>query len=244
MVSLLSLIGVATLRMRAELVASLTPKVLALAVGALLGDAFLHLLPEAYKANPALKTGLLVMAGTLAFFVIENLMGGHSEVQPGSVGESNEVRAATIAPLGPMSIIANSIHNFVDGMLIAGAFVADRRLGVATFIAVALHEIPHEASNFAILLHAGYSRGRAVFVNFAVGVVAMLGAVFALVVGSQIQGFSSFLLPFTAGCFVYLACSDLMPTLLKGGGIKALWVNFLLIVIGMGLMVGLLRLEG
>ncbi len=232
--SLLSLIGVATLRMRAELVADLTPRVLALAVGALLGDAFLHLLPEAYRTQPPLQTGLLVMAGTLAFFVIEKWMGGHSETHSHEPG---------ISPLGPMSIIANSIHNFVDGALIAGAFVADRRLGVATFIAVALHEIPHEASNFAILLHAGYTRSRAVFVNFGVGVVAMFGAVFSLALGSQIKGFSSYLLPFTAGCFVYLACSDLMPTLLRRGGIKALWSHFLLIVLGMGLMVGLLALE-
>jgi len=221
--------------MRAELVESLMPRVLALAVGALLGDAFLHLLPEVYKTAPALQTGLLVMAGTLVFFVIEKWMGDHAETHPPE---------GSIAPLGPMSIIANSIHNFVDGMLIAGAFVADRGLGVATFVAVALHEIPHEASNFAILLHAGYSRTRAVLVNFGVGVVAMLGAVFALLIGTRLSSFPSYLLPFTAGCFVYLACSDLMPTLLRRGGIRALWSHFLMMVIGMGLMVALLRLEG
>jgi zinc and cadmium transporter len=221
--------------MRAELVVSLMPRVLALAVGALLGDAFLHLLPEVYKTEPPLQTGLLVMAGTLVFFVVEKWMGEHSDPNPAE---------GAISPLGPMSIIANSIHNFVDGMLIAGAFIAGRGPGIATFVAVALHEIPHEASNFAILLHAGYSRPKAVLVNFGVGVVAMLGAAVALLVGGSFREFPAYLLPFTAGCFVYLACSDLMPTLLRRGGIRGIWSHFALMVVGMGVMVALLGLEG
>jgi zinc and cadmium transporter len=219
--------------MRASVVERLMPRILALAVGALLGDAFLHLLPESYTTTPALRVGLLVMAGVLAFFMLEKWMGEHDHAHEHSA----------IAPIGPMSIVANSLHNFVDGMLIAGAFEVDRRLGVATFAAVALHEIPHEAANYAILLHAGYTRTKAIFVNFSVGIVAMLGAAFALSIGARFPTFPSYLLPFTAGCFVYLACSDLMPTLLRKGGIKALWSHFVMMVIGMGLMVLLLLRE-
>jgi zinc and cadmium transporter len=233
-ISLLSLIGVLTIRMSTEQLNRLIPTVLSLAVGALLGDAFLHLLPEAYgsKLSP-ISVGLLVLAGNVAFFLVEHLMR-----LPRQAAQGGEIK-----PLGPMSIVANSIHNVVDGMLVGGAFLVSSRLGIATLTAVALHEIPHEAANFGILLHANYTRGTATLINFLVGLGAMLGVFLALLIGARTAAFASFLLPFTAGCFLYLACADLMPSLLKQQNRRQIGRQICSMLIGIGIMFFLLRLE-
>jgi len=233
-VSLLSLIGVVTVKLDEAAVQRLIPPALAVAVGALLGDAFLHMLPQSYGAlkGPA-TSGLLVLFGMLTFFALEQFLSRHRHGHP-----TNDV-----LPIGPMSIAANSVHNVVDGVMVGGAFLTGSRVGIATLLAVALHEIPHEAANYGVLLHANYGRRRAIYVNFFVGLAAMAGVIVALAVGAHAAGFASGMLPFTAGCFLYMACADLMPSLLKERrASSALW-TLLLIVAGVMVMLALLFTE-
>ena len=114
-----------------------------------------------------------------------------------------------------MNLIGNSLHNFIDGILIAGSYLVSIPLGITTTIAVILHEIPQEIGDFGILLHAGLTRTKALFFNFISALLALIGALFALTIGSNIEKISLFILPITAGGFIYIAGSDLIPELHK-----------------------------
>jgi zinc and cadmium transporter len=204
--------------------------VLPLAVGALLGDALLHLLPEALRTigNP-IAVASWTLVGTVLFLALDRSLHVKDSVDltPSNSTENRKSKiensfdreggekSKAILSIGKMSIAANSVHNFVDGVLIAGTFVANPAAGAATLIAVILHEIPHEAANYGILLHANYTRERALLLNLLVGLIAMAGAVTALLIGTRSHLFIAALIPFTAGCFLYMACADLIPSILK-----------------------------
>ena len=223
--SLISLIGVFFIGMKTDRFENVIEQLVSFAVGGLLGGAFLHLLPEAMEAgNPSIFS--YVLSGIIGFFLVEKLLHWRH-------CHKGQCETHTFTYL---NLIGDGVHNFIDGMVIAASFVADIRLGLATTVAVAAHEIPQEIGDFGILVYGGFSKARALMYNLLSGVTAITGAVLAYFSFNQIIWFKDFLIPFTAGGFIYIALVDMMPELHKkarGGKIDA---QSGLIFIGIGLM--------
>ncbi len=188
----------------------LVPSLISYAVGTLLGVALLALLPEALLEVPARAALGTLLAGVLTFFVLEKLViWRHSHE-----GHGGEVMTSTAASL---VIVGDAFHTFVDGAVIAAAVVTSIPLGATTAIAVAAHEIPQEVGDVAILLRAGYSRRRALTLNLMSAGGGVLGALLMLVASQSLPNVLPYVLSFAAGSFMYVAMSDLIPDLHRGG---------------------------
>lgn len=213
-----------------------TPLV-SLAVGSLLGDAFIHLLPEANENIPnQVVVSLLTIFGILIFFSIEKFVRWHHCHDP----DCTEGASAII----PVSLAGESIHNFIDGVIIAGSFIISPNLGVATSLAVLLHEIPQEVGDFGIYTHQGLSLKKSLKLNLLSATASLLGVIVTFIIGSGLATSTAYVLPITAGGFIYLAASDLIPELHdhKEKSIHSL-LQILYLLIGVGLMYSLLLLE-
>lgn len=193
----------------------LVPHLVSFATGALLGAAFLGLLPHALDAVGDADVHVIPMAvllGLLGFFLLEKLViwrhchEDHCEVH---APEDNGRQHST----GVMILFGDGLHNFLDGVLIAGAFLTDVHLGIVTSLAVAAHEIPQEVGDFAILLHSGFSRGRAFFYNVLASLTTVVGGVLAYFTLQQVEAAIPFVLAVAASSFIYIAVADLIPTL-------------------------------
>ena len=235
LVSSISLIGLVTIRASEQALKRAMPVIIAIAVGALLGDAFVHLLPEAYaKLGFSPSVSAVALGGLATFYLLEIVVRTiQSRAGPGD-GE--------IKPVGPLALAADALHNSVDGLIVTTSFLTDVRLGVATLVAVVLHEIPHEFGNFGILLHAGYAWKKAVWFNFLAGLAAMAGVGVAFLFGMNASLFAAWTLPFSAGAFVYLACCNLLPSLLKSDGAGYRAQDFIGVAAGVALMFAMLRI--
>jgi zinc and cadmium transporter len=188
----------------------LVPWLISYAVGTLLGVALLALLPEALITLPPSSALGTLLAGVMTFFLLEKLvLWRHCHD-----GHECEVHTSTAASL---VIIGDAFHTFVDGALIAAAVVTSIPLGATTALAVAAHEIPQEVGDFAILLKAGYSRGRAFMLNVLSAVGGLIGAVLMLLASRTLPDVLPYVLSFAAGSFLYVAMSDLIPDLHRGG---------------------------
>lgn len=201
----------------------------ALSAGVLLGVTFFDLFPEAVHMLPADEVFSLFLVFFVALFLVEKLINWHHCHKPD----------CDIHSFGYMNLIGDAIHNFVDGMLIAAAFMVDPTLGVTTTIAVALHEIPHEISDFGVLLYAGFSKTKALIMNFAIALFAVLGGVFGVVAASLVPGIEPYMLVLAAASFFYIAASDLMPEMRKVTSTKQLVGRFSVLLVGIALMYGL-----
>ncbi len=236
-VSLLSFIGIFTLMMSRKRLNQLTLFLVSLSAGALLGDSFLHLVPEAVaKSGGQIKIWLWLLTGILSFLILEKVVHWrHCHLLP---TESHP------HPVGLMNLIGGGLHNFIDGLIIAGSYLIDVKLGLATTIAVISHEIPHELGDFAILIYAGYSKFKALFYNFLSAAVAVAGAIFALALSGRVSGFTDFVVPFTAGGFIYVATSDLFPELKKDNEkLTHAFAQLISIIIGIAIMLALKKLN-
>ncbi len=244
-VSLVSLLGVVTLSMDETRLRRLATAFMGFAVGALLGDAFIHLLPQIFSdpggERTPLARSLLVLGGMLLFFVTEKLLRHHH----GPLHDHFHDGPREIRPeLAAVNLLGDAIHNFIDGALIAASYLAGPALGLATTVAVVLHEIPQEISDFGILVHSGLPVRKALLLNLASASVALLGTALVLLSGVVVhQGVSALLLPVTAGGFVYLAAADLIPELQHDRSWRALVVQTALIAAGIGVMGALTVLE-
>ncbi len=204
-VSLLSLVGVITLALREARLRRVLIFLVAFAVGALLGDVFIHLLPESFeKIDTNLITALLVIVGFLIFFVLEKF------VRWRHLGSA---QTSKIQPVVTMNIVGDAVHNLVDGMLIAASFMVSVPIGITTTIAIVLHEIPQEIGDFGILVNGGLSIKRALMFNLLAALMAFAGAVVTILIGEQVENYAVYLLPITAGGFIYIAGPDLIPEL-------------------------------
>lgn len=238
-ISLVSFAGVFTLSLKEKVLRKYVFLLVSLAVGALLGDAFIHLIPEAFEMiENGTNVSLAIIAGILIFFVLEKFLHWHHH----HVGEDDEESAA-IHPVGHMILISDGVHNFIDGLIIGVSYLVSVEVGIATTIAVILHEIPQEISDFGVLLHAGYSKVKALWLNFLSALVAVLGAVVALIVGSSSELLTVWLLPISAGGFIYVALSDLIPELHKTKTVKYSILQVVAVLVGILAMLLLLNLE-
>jgi zinc and cadmium transporter len=195
----------------------LVPWLVSYAVGTLLGVALLALLPEALEQLPPARVFEALLAGILAFFVLEKLvLWRHCHTDECEVHGS----AASLV------VVGDAFHNFVDGAMIGAAVLTSLPLGISTAIAVAAHEVPQEVGDFAVLLHAGYSRGRALLLNVASGLTGVAGAVLAVVLVDVTPTLRPYLLCVAAASFLYIAMADLIPDLhsgrIAGGAVRQL----------------------
>jgi zinc and cadmium transporter len=191
-------------RVRARVV----PSLVSYAVGTLLGAALLALVPQALSALPPTPVFASLLAGILTFFILEKLVLWRHCHDDGECQIHSS--AATLV------IVGDAVHTFVDGVVIAAAALVSLPLGVTTAIAVAVHEIPQEAGDFAILLAAGKSRLQALTLNLVSAAGGLTGATLMLLFGSQVPGIVPFVLAFAAGNFLYVAMADLIPHLHRG----------------------------
>lgn len=236
LVSLISFIGVVTLSMNAERLKQILIYLVSLSAGALFGDAFIHLLPEIVEETGwELTTSLSVMGGILTFFVLEKILHWHHYHLPHTKEQ--------IHPFAVMNLIGDGVHNFIDGLIIGASYLVSIPVGIATTIAVGVHEIPQEIGDFGVLLHGGFSKGKAVFYNFLSALLAFLGAVVSLVLSTVVGNVTTYLIPFAAGGFIYIAGSDLIPELHKEVKVKKSLIQFIAFILGILVMFALLGLE-
>ena len=187
--------------------AKLVPWLVSYAVGTLLGVSLLGILPEALEQLPAPRVFAALLGGILLFFVLEKLvLWRHCHTHDCEVHDGSVVTV----------LVGDTFHNFVDGAVVAAAVMTSVPLGISTAIAVAAHEIPQEVGDFAILLHAGYSRGRALFLNLLSGLASAVGAVAAFLAFEVVPNTLPYFLALAAASFLYVAMADLIPGLHRG----------------------------
>jgi zinc and cadmium transporter len=240
-VSLVSLLGLATFSLDEARVRRLAGALMSFAVGALLGDAFIHLIPEVFTAGrPTLRPSILILGGMLLFFVVEKLL----RHRHGTLHAPDHDPPAGRPELAAINLIGDAVHNFIDGVLIAVSYLSSPTLGLATTLAVLLHEIPQEFGDFGVLVHSGLPVRRALLLNLGSASVAILGTTFTLLLGAFAGGaVTAALLPVTAGSFVYVAAADLIPELHHDRSLRALAQQAGLIAAGIMVM-SLLTLVG
>jgi zinc and cadmium transporter len=231
-VSLVSLVGVITLALNAKHLHKWLLVFVSFSAGTLLGDAFLHLLPEAVETYGfGIETSLAFLSAFLVFFILENGVKWHHHHHFADHADAHS--------FGYMNVFGDALHNFLDGIIIAGSYLVSVPLGIATTIAVILHEIPQEIGDFGVLLESGFSKKKAIAFNFGSALVAIIGGIVGIVFTSSIVGFSGFLLPFTAGAFTYIAATDLLPEV-HDHKVMTVAVHLIAIILGIALMAGLL----
>lgn len=237
-VSLIPLAGLVILYPAKKKNGGFAAALIGLAVGALLGDVFLHIIPEVLTEMNSTALAVFLLIGILLFFILEKfLLWRHHHHFHGAGCEDK------ILPVGYMSLISDGLHNFIDGAIIAAAFLSDFQLGLATAAAVVLHEIPQEMGDIGILLHAGFTRSGAVWFNVAAGALAIAGAAAALSLSAFTAASSPFILALAAGGFIYIAGSDLIPELHKRPNPRESLIQLAAIIAGIGLMFLLIFFE-
>jgi zinc and cadmium transporter len=235
-VSAIAFAGIVVLVVQERLLRKIVPILVSFAVGALLGDALFHLLPELARDGGITVDLSWVMAGAILFlYVLEKFIHLHHQL--------NAPEHRHVHPVVLTNLVGDGVHNFVDGAIIAGSFLVSPSLGIATTIAVALHEIPQEMGDLGVLVHAGLSPKRALVYNVASAMTALLGAIIALLLAGAIEGIERPLLAFSAGAFIYIAGADLIPELHKGTSIRTGVIQFFGIAGGFAVMAALLAIE-
>ncbi|MBI2629707.1 ZIP family metal transporter [Candidatus Pacearchaeota archaeon] len=225
-VSLISFIGILSLAIRERLLEKILLSLVALSAGALIGGAFLHLIPEAVEKTKSVF--VLVLIGFVIFFLIEKVL--HWQ-------HCHEGKCE-IHTFAYMNLVGDFFHNFLDGLIIAASFILDFKLGIITTFAIAIHEIPQEIGDFGVLVYGGFSRKRAVFMNFISALAAVLGGIFGYFLSSYSNIPMSFIPPIAAGGFIYIAASDLIPELRKENTRMSI-VHFFVFILGIAIMYGL-----
>lgn len=221
-VSLFSLVGVFTFFLKERMLDKVLLILVSLSAGALIGDAFIHLIPEASEKFQGHNVFIFVLAGFVLFFLVERILHWR---------HCHEGKC-DIHTFAYMNFLGDVIHNFIDGLIIAASFVADFRLGVVTSFAIALHEIPQEFGDFAVLVYGGFKKSKALFWNFLCAISAIAGGLLGYFISSYVEGYVAFLLPIAAGGFVYISASDLIPEIRKETRVKASLLSFGIFVLG------------
>ena len=202
--SSVALVCLVTLGWYEEKLRGRIPLMIAVTSGVLLGEAIFHLLPEALKSGIPLRTSLgLVALGTGLSYLFE-------------LACKMFLKEGTPAPVARISLAAESVHNAIDGAIIAAAYITGIRVGLFATMAILIHELPHELGNFSILVHAGYGRKKALVLNALSACAAMVGAAAVVLAGKSLGAFAAYVLPAAAGCFIYIAAFDLLPGLWRG----------------------------
>ncbi len=237
LISFISLVGLITLSLSSKFISKIVLFLVSLAAGTLLGDVFFHIIPEIYSHEND-YTELVpfsILFGVLIFFFMEKILHWHHCHKPEEHGHSK--------PLAVSNLVADGLHNFIDGIIIASSFQVSVEVGISSTIAVILHEIPQEIGDFGVLIHAGLSKQRALFFNFISALLAILGAVITLIIGGMNEATNFILLGLAAGGFIYIAVGDLLPELKIEEKLSKSIYQFLIVLLGIVLMFGLTFIE-
>lgn len=226
-VSLLSLVGILTLLLGRSWLKKTLFILVSFAVGGLFGGAFFHLIPESVEHMGARLASVYVIAGIVVFFVLEKFIHWRH------CHADEDCRHHSVVA---MNLIGDTVHNFIDGLLIGASYLADIKLGIATTIAIVCHEIPQELGDFGVFVHGGCTPKRALAYNFLSALTSVAGAVIALVVGAEVHNFSEVLVPIAAGGFIYVAGSDLIPELKHNASIRDSLLQLFAITAGLAIM--------
>ena len=224
--SLISFIGVFALVLKENVLQKILLPLVSLSAGALLGGALLHMIPEAVEEIGNFESvWIWVLAGFSLFFLMEQFIHWH---------HCHRTPCEHKTPVTYLILIADGLHNFIDGLAIAGAFLINTQVGIITWIASAAHEIPQEFGDFGVLVHGGWKKNKALAFNFLSGLTMMLGGLIAYYLAGQYD--VSFLLPFAAGNFIYIAASDLIPEVKHSRHIKNNILHFAFFLLGISII--------
>jgi zinc and cadmium transporter len=224
-VSLISFVGVATLAIKDSVFQKVLLLLVAFSAGGLMGGAFLHLLPKSFEKIEPLQAFIVLLTGFSSFFLLERFLRWrhcHEE-------------ECELHPFTYLSLIGDGLHNFIDGIVIAASYLAGVHVGIITTLAVAMHEIPQELGDFAVLIYGGFSKLKAIIFNFTSAVTAIFGAMlgYFFILTPEVV---VYVLPFAAGNFLYIASSDLIPELHKEKDLRRSIQSFLMFFFGIALM--------
>lgn len=235
-ISLISLVGLLTLAINEKKLKDFLHYFVSFSAGALFGDAFIHLLPQVVtEFGFVLEVSIFLMLGIVFSFVIEKFIRWRHCHIPTNENHPH--------PFAFMNLIGDAVHNFIDGLIIGTSYLVSIPVGLATTIAVALHEIPQEIGDFGVLIHGGFSRTKALLLNFLTALTAIAGAVVALLIGSFVGNITLYVIPFAAGIFIYIAGSDLIPELHKEDDAVKSIIELVVFVLGILVMLALLLIE-
>lgn len=234
-VSLISFVGVLSLLLKDKILNKIVFFLVAISAGSLMGGAFIHLIPEAIESvgdgQSVEKIMIAVLVGFAMFFILERVLHWHHCHKHGG--------DCTVHPFAYLNLIGDGLHNFIDGLVIFAAFSLSFELGMVTTIGVILHEIPQEISDFGVLIYGGFTKAKALIFNFLSGILAIAGALcgFALIhIANVSQNIMPLLVGLTAGGFIYIAASDLIPELHKESKFYKSLIAFGCFFAGVGLM--------
>jgi zinc and cadmium transporter len=245
LVSIISLVGIFTLSLNKKFLMKSLFILISLSAGALLGDVFFHLLPELTEDSAGFTTehGAYVLLGILLFFVLEKFIIWH-HCHGVETPEDHELGDhAHSQSLGAMNLVGDGLHNLIDGMIIGASYLISPAVGVATTVAVILHEIPQEIGDFGVLIHSGFTVKRALLFNLLFSFFAIIGAVLSYYIGADNEFYLKAIIPIVAGGFLYIAGSDLIPELMKESSLRNSFIQLLVLILGISLMYALVLLE-
>ncbi len=232
-ISLISLIGIIIIAVKQSFIKKFLLFFVSFAAGAMLGDVFLHLLPEMAKEHGiSLTSSALILAGIAGFFILEKILHWR-HCHMSAAKDHNH-------PLATMNLVGDAVHNLIDGVLIAGSYMLSIPVGIATTIAVILHEIPQEMGDFGVLLHAGMKAKKALIFNFLTALTSAVGALIVLLSGLAQDTITQYAIPITIGGFLYIANADLIPELHKEVKPKRSLFQLISFAAGIGIMLALL----
>jgi len=224
--SLISFVGVFALYLKEKSLQKITLPLVSMSAGALLGGALLHMIPEAVEEMGNVNTvWVWVLIGFSLFLLLEQFIHWH---------HCHKSPSKHKEPVTYLILIADGLHNFIDGLAIAGAFLVDVRVGIVAWFACAAHEIPQEFGDFGILIHGGWNKSKALWFNFFSGLTMVLGGLVAYYFSASYD--VSFLLPFAAGNFIYIAASDLIPEVKHSEKIKTNIIHFASFLLGIAII--------
>ncbi|BCX14058.1 MAG: ZIP family metal transporter [Candidatus Dojkabacteria bacterium] len=229
-VSLLSFSGVVFFSVNKKILDNITNFLVSTAAGVLLGSAFFHLLPEALHLNSSVfyeinLVWFAIIFALVSFLLLEKILLWH---HCHNNFEHNHKKT-----LGINNLLADGLHNFIDGLLIGSSFLASTEIGIIALIAIILHEIPQEISDFGVLIYSGFSRMKAIIYNFLTALLSLFGVVFSILLIDISENLLGLLLAFTAGSFMYIALADLVPEIKMEKKLKKAILNFIFTLIGL-----------
>jgi zinc and cadmium transporter len=236
LISLTAWIGATTLYLREELLDRILLGLVALAAGALIGGAFIHLIPRALREHAGDPTPLflVLIGGFCLFYVLEQFISWHH----------HHVGSHEHEPVTYLVLASDTVHNFIDGLVIAAAFLIGPSIGVVTALAIALHEVPQEIGDYGVLVYGGFSRRRALVLNYVTQSAVIVGGVAGYALGGAIADAPVYLLPFAAGGFIYIASSDLVPEIKHSDDSRQNAIHFGVFLLGITAMYGVKLFRG
>jgi len=225
-IALLAFVGVFALSLKEKILNKILLFLVSLSAGALMGGAFIHLIPESFEKHGDGDILIVVLVGFILFFIIEKVLHwrhchkGKCEVHT----------------FHYMNLVGDAIHNFIDGLIMAASFITSVPLGITTTFAIAAHEIPQEIGDFGVLIYGGFEKKKAIIMNFLVALTVVAGGIVGYFISNTIQQATTFLLPFAAGGFIYIAATDLVPEIKKELDFKKYMGTLIVFILGILIM--------